>query len=94
MCLGVSSPFYLKVTIKLDSRAYQLENSPEHLTYNGRRDGFVTEFIQPKVKVLVTQLHHSLCDPMDCSLPGSSVHEILQARILEWAAMPSSRVSS
>ena len=30
---------------------------------------------------------------MDCSLPGSSVHEILQARILEWVAMPSSRGS-
>ena len=30
-------------------------------------------------------------DPMDCSLTGSSVHGILQARILEWAAMPSSR---
>ena len=34
------------------------------------------------------------CNPMDCSLPGSSVHGILQARILEWAAMPSSRGSS
>ena len=33
----------------------------------------------------------TLCDPMDCSLPGSSVHESLQARILEWVAMPSSR---
>ena len=32
-----------------------------------------------------------LCDPMDCSLPGSSVHGILQARILEWVARPSSR---
>ena len=31
-----------------------------------------------------------LFDPMDCSLPGSSVHGILQARILEWVAMPSS----
>ena len=30
----------------------------------------------------------TLCDPIDCSLPGSSVREILQARILEWAAMP------
>ena len=29
------------------------------------------------------------CDPMDCSLPGSSVHGILQARILEWVVMPS-----
>ena len=34
------------------------------------------------------------CDPMDCSLPGSSVHGILQARILQWVAMPSSRGSS
>ena len=32
-----------------------------------------------------------LCDPMDCSPPGSSVHGILQAKILEWVAMPSSR---
>ena len=35
-----------------------------------------------------------LCDPMDCSLLGSSVCGILQARILEWVAMPSSRGSS
>ena len=34
------------------------------------------------------------CDPMDCSPPGSSVPGILQARILEWAVMPSSRGSS
>ena len=31
----------------------------------------------------------TLCDPMDCSTPGSFVHRILQARILEWVAMPS-----
>ena len=36
----------------------------------------------------------TLCDPMDCSLPGSSVHGILQARTLEWVAMPSSRGST
>ena len=36
----------------------------------------------------------TLCDPMDCSLPDSSVHGILQATILEWVAMPSSRGSS
>ena len=33
----------------------------------------------------------TLCDPMDCSLLGSSVHGILQARILEWVGMPTSR---
>ena len=36
----------------------------------------------------------TLWDPMECSLPGSSVHGILQARILEWVAMPSSKRSS
>ena len=36
----------------------------------------------------------TLCDPMDCSPPGSSVHGICQARILVWASMPSSRESS
>ena len=36
----------------------------------------------------------SLCDPMDCSLPGSSVHGILQARILKWVAISFSRGSS
>ena len=32
-----------------------------------------------------------LCDPMDCTTPGASIHRVLQARILEWVAMPSSR---
>ena len=35
------------------------------------------------------QSHLTLCDPMDCSPPGSSDHGILQARILEWFVMPS-----
>ena len=44
--------------------------------------------------MLVAQLCLTLCDSMNCSPPGSSVHGILQARILEWVAMPSSRESS
>ena len=40
------------------------------------------------------QSSSSLCDPMNCSPPISSVLRILQARILEWVAMPSSRGSS
>ena len=46
-----------------------------------------------KVKVLVTQLCPTLCDPTGCRLPGSSAHGILQARILEWVAIPFSRGS-
>ena len=40
-----------------------------------------------KVKVLVAQSCPTLCDPMDCSPPGFSVHGILQAGILEWVAI-------
>ena len=51
-------------------------------------------FNERKVKVKVVQLCLTLCDPMDCSLLGSSVHGILQNRILEWVAIPFSRGSS
>ena len=46
------------------------------------------------VCVFVTQLCPTLCKPMGQSLPGSSVYGILQARILEWMAIPFSRTSS
>ena len=42
----------------------------------------------------VSQSCQTLCDPVDCSPPGSSIHGILQARILEWVAISSSRGSS
>ena len=45
------------------------------------------------MKVLVTQSCPTLCNPMDCSQPGSSVHGIFEARILEWVSMPFSRRS-
>ena len=53
-------------------------------------------FHLPFVCMRAKSLHscQTLCDPMDCSPPGSSVHGILQAKILEWVAMPSSRGSS
>ena len=47
-----------------------------------------------EVEVLVTQLYPTLYDPVNCSPPGSSVHGILQALILEWVAIPFSRGSS
>ena len=43
---------------------------------------------------LVAKLYLTLCDPMDCSPPGSSVHGTLQTRILEWVAIPFSWASS
>ena len=41
-----------------------------------------------KVKVLVAQLCLTLCNPVDCGLPGPSVHGILQVRTLKWVAIP------
>ena len=46
------------------------------------------------MKVLVTSRVGQFVTPMDCSLPGSSVHGILQIRILEWVAIAFSRGSS
>ena len=63
---------------ELERFIFQLAVSSRHLSGGG----------------LVTQSCLTLCNPMDCRPPGSSVHRILQARIVEWVAMPSSRVSS
>ena len=49
----------------------------------------LNSYMQLCVRVLVTQSCPTLCDPMDCSSPGSSVHGISQARILESVAFPS-----
>ena len=56
--------------------------------------------IKPYCRRILYQVHAkslqsflTLCDPMDYSLPGSSVHGVLQARILDWVAMLSSRRS-
>ena len=49
---------------------------------------------ESKVKVLVAQLCPTLCKPMNCSPLDCSVHGILQARILEWVAIPFSKGSS
>ena len=48
----------------------------------------------PALTLWVAQLYLTLCDPKNCHPPGSSVPEILQARILEWVAIPFSRGSS
>ena len=54
-------------------------------------DGKSCIVINVKVKVLVAQSCPTLSEPMDCSPPGPSVHGILQARILEWVAISSSK---
>ena len=57
---------------------------------------FIKEYKNTNLKryVCASQLCLTLCDPIGYTRPGSSVHRILQARILEWVAIPFSRGSS
>ena len=48
---------------------------------------FLLQSMQVKSQSEVIQLCLTLSDPMDCSLPGSSIHGIFQARVLEWGAI-------
>ena len=52
------------------------------------------DFLYVCIRAKSLQLCLTLCNPMDCSPPGSSVHGILCARVLEWVALPPSRGSS
>ena len=49
---------------------------------------FLLQCMKVKSESEVAQLCPTLCDPMDCSLPGSSIHGSFQARVLEWGAIP------
>ena len=51
-------------------------------------------YFEPKSESEVAQSCLTLCDPIDCSIPGSSVHGIFQAIVLEWTAISFSRGSS
>ena len=64
-----------------------------------RQIGLVSRVVREELHLIglcakSLQLWLTLCDPVDCSPPASSVHGILQARTLEWVAKPSSRGSS
>ena len=68
------------------SPALQMDSLPQsHL-------GHPQLFLESESEVSPSCL--TLCDPMDCSLPGSSIHGIFQARVLDWAAISFSRGSS
>ena len=80
----------------------QLEPDMEQWTGSKLGKGYIQAvFCHPLISLLcsvkwseVAQSCPTLCNPMDCSLPGSSLHGVLQARILEWVAISFSRGSS
>ena len=69
------------------TRLPHLWDSPGNSTVVGCH--FCLQCIKEKRKNEVAQSCPTLCNPMDCSLPASSVHGVFQARVLEWVAMPS-----
>ena len=68
-----------------------LEGSKQRITENALVRWVGTTYVLSLVKVKITQSCLTLCNSMDCSLPGSSFHGILQASILEWIAIPFSK---
>ena len=92
---------FSKMRILLQNKIYSAPKLPNHVPAsleNDLKDFTVSDAacaegisLEGKSVFFVAQSCLTLCDPMDCSPPGSSVHGILQARILEWVAMLSSR---
>ena len=77
----------------INEKRYSKSETHRYVYWAGQN--FVQLFLYHLICAVLGRFSHIwLCDPTDCIPPGSSVHGILQARILEWVAMPSSRGSS
>ena len=89
---------------KIDLKIKKITRDKEgHIMIKGsnqEEDITILSIYAPNIGAIHKTIHKSqyirqtLCDPMDCSLPGSSLHGILQARVLEWVAISFSRGSS
>ena len=82
---------------KINKREQRIDRINNNCSKNGGlilKTFKVTLYTSIKMCANVLQLCVTLCNTMDCNPPGSSVHGVFQARILEWVAMPSSRGSS
>ena len=82
------SPPYLKRTGQVDPRPGTTGTGPLRPSQEENHGNLTA------ASCLVAQSCPTLCDPMDCSPPDSTVHGILEARILEWVAISCSRGSS
>ena len=96
----LSLAVFLMNTLVFSTGLHTCVNSPWMQSFQGMRKTFIElnqccfyEVVY-QLCVLVTQSCLALCDPIDCSLPGSSVHGILRVRILECVAISFSRGSS
>ena len=85
----LSSFSYIKFVYSPFEEPYTVSMTLKKCPRQSYRTTKLENFYYVKVKVIVTQSCLTLCNPMDYSLPASSVHRILQAGILEWVPFPS-----
>ena len=87
----------LQSCLTLQPQRWQPTRLPRPWDSPGNNTGvgshFLLQCMRVKSESEVAQLCPTLRDPMDCSLPGSSIYEIFQARVLEWVAMAFSIIS-
>ena len=102
-CFGFISSFFLELLLQWSPVAYWAPTNLGSSSFSVLSFCFFMLFMgfsrqqYRKVKESESEVSQScptLCDPMDCSLPGSSIHGIFQARILEWVTISFSRRSS
>ena len=91
MCAAAAAAKSLQSCPTLRPHRWQLTRLPRPWDSAGKNTGagchFLLQCMKVKSESEVAQLCLTLSDPMDCSLPGSSVHGIFQARVLEWVAI-------
>ena len=108
-CSHLGNDLYLQVSPRAEPTRKTLHNNletlvPPHFQPKEAQEFVMTAWGNLPIRIKVTQKKESesevaqscptLCDPMDCSPPGSSIHGFLQARTLEWVAISFSRGSS
>ena len=71
----------------LEPVLHKRSHHSENLTHHDEDYAQLAATRESESESEVAQLCPTLCDPMDCSLPGSPVHGIFQARVLEWVAI-------
>ena len=86
--------YFLKVKVSHSVMSNSLWPHGLYTPWNSPGQNLLVNWEKWKVKVLAAQLCLTLCDPVNCSLPGSSVHGILQVRVVEWVTIPFSTGSS
>ena len=93
---------FISLETSVPLRRFNIQNGYSQSKQANKRQKFFSKLHTPYNRKISTVLcMHACCcfsrvpwDPMDCSPPGSSAHGIIQTKILEWVAMPSSRGSS